>query len=224
MIGVISDVHGNYPALQAVLEKLDAAGCGRIISLGDVSGYYCMVNACIEELRKRNVVNIMGNHDFYLVHNLKCGRSYTVNMCLDYQRKALAEENLMWLKQSVPYIREKGMWLVHGSWHDYVDEYISDFSFLDQVDSDIRLYLSGHTHVQKKVRGRSAVYVNPGSVGQPRDGISTAAYAVIDEKGAVCRRTEYDIDRIAYEMKQAGFPERISSCLYSGVKIGEDGR
>lgn len=225
MIGLISDIHGNFPALQAVLEKLDKVGCDRIISLGDVSGYYCMVNECIEELRKREIVNIMGNHDSYIVYNEKCGRSYTVNVCLDYQRKILKTENLTWLKQSEPYIRENGMWLVHGGWHDYVDEYVADFSFLDEGNADIRMYVSGHTHVQKRIDGKYASYINPGSVGQPRDHIPTAAYAVIDEKGTVClKRTEYDIERIVYAMEEAGFQERVSSCLYSGVKIGEDGK
>lgn len=225
MIGLISDIHGNYPALQAVLDKLDKAGCDRVISLGDVSGYYCMVNECIEELRKRNIINIMGNHDFYIIYDKKCERSYTVNVCLDYQRGILSEPNLAWLRQSVAYIREDGMWLVHGGWHDYVDEYVTDFSFLDEKSSGIKLYVSGHTHVQKEVDGEYAAYINPGSVGQPRDHIPTAAYAIIDEKGTVrLERAEYDIDRIVYEMEQAGFSERVSSCLYSGVKIGEDGK
>ena len=52
VIAIISDVHGNYPALKAVLAEIDNIGCNRIISLGDVSGYYCMVNECIEEFRK----------------------------------------------------------------------------------------------------------------------------------------------------------------------------
>ena len=223
MIGIISDIHGNYPALEAVLKKLDAAGCNRIISLGDVSGYYCMVNQCIEELRERSIVNIMGNHDSYIVYNRRCERSYTVNVCLDYQREILTEANIGWLKLSVPFIRENGIWMVHGGWSDYVDEYVTDFSFLDKKNEDIKIYMSGHTHIQKRVDGESAVYLNPGAVGQPRDHIASAAYAIIDDNGMIyLERAEYDIDHIVYEMKRAGFPERLSSCLYSGVRIGED--
>lgn len=225
MIGIISDVHGNYPALKAVLTKLDAAGCEKIISLGDVSGYYCMVNECIKEFRERNIVNILGNHDSYIIHNGRCERSYTVNICLDYQRKILTEENVNWLKQSVTCIKEQGMWMVHGGWNDYVDEYVRDFSFLDESNAEIDMYISGHTHIQKKIEGKCAIYFNPGGVGQPRDHIPTAAYAIVDdERKIILARTEYDIDYIFYEMKKAGFDERISSCLYSGVKIGEDGR
>ena len=79
MIAIISDAHGNYPALKAVLSEIDKLNCGRIISLGDVSGYYCMVNECIDEFRRRNIVNLMGNHDYYVLGRVDCPRSYTVN-------------------------------------------------------------------------------------------------------------------------------------------------
>lgn len=222
MIGIISDIHGNYPALIAVLYELDRIGCKKIISLGDVCGYYCMVRECIRELRQRNIVNIMGNHDYYMINNKKCNRSYTVNLCLDYQREILNEEDINWLKKSVQYIKRDGIWMVHGGWTDYIDEYVNDFSFLDH-NNDISLYISGHTHIQAKKIGKHAVYCNPGSVGQPRDSISTAAYAIIkDNNEAELKRVEYDIDSIAYAMRKNGFQQRIYSCLYSGTKIGGD--
>lgn len=222
MIGVLSDVHGNYPALIAVLDEMDRAGCDRILSLGDVAGYYCMVNECIEELRKRSVLNVLGNHDSYIVNHGRCPRSGTVNYCLDYQRRILKPENLQWLCQSVPFIKENGMWLVHGGWNDFVDEYVSDFSFVDDA-SDSKLFISGHTHIQKEVTGRYAKYYNPGSVGQPRDHLPTAGYLLIDDSGKVTlKRTEYDIDWIAAEMDRAGFQKRVTSCLYRGTRIGED--
>lgn len=223
MLGIISDIHGNYPALQAVLTKLDKLGCKDIISLGDVCGYYCMVNECINELKDRGITNILGNHDFYIVNNEKCGRSYSANLCLDYQRKILTKDNIEWLKKSVTYIRMDNMWLVHGGWHDYLDEYVTDFSFLDKENTGISIYISGHTHVQKRVDGEWAVYFNPGSVGQPRDYDSRAAYATINGMGEIkLERVEYDVECIDYAMKRAGFPKRISSCLYDGTKIGEN--
>lgn len=224
MIGIISDIHGNYPALCAVLSELDRCGCEEIISLGDVCGYYCMINECIEELRKRNVLNIMGNHDYYILNNESCGRSYTANICLDYQRKVLKKENIAWLKKSVKHLKRDNMWMVHGGWHDFLDEYITDFSFLDDETSNIDIYISGHTHVQKMVKGKHAIYINPGSVGQPRDGIPSAAYGIIHKTGQIeLKRTAYNIDEIAAKMQEVGFHKRISSCLYRGVKIGDDG-
>ena len=222
MIGFISDIHGNYPALKAVLSELDKIGCTQIYSLGDVSGYYCMVNECIQELKERGIENILGNHDYYIVNNQKCPRSYTVNLCLDYQRTILTEDNLNWLKKSKSEIKLKDIWMVHGGWNDPLDEYINDFTFLD-VEQETKKYLSGHTHVQMRREGKYGIYVNPGSVGQPRDNNPLAAYAVLD-KDIELHRVEYDIDEIAFAMKKAGFDERVSSCLYHGVKIGADGK
>lgn len=225
MIGIISDVHGNYPALCAVLKELDACGCEKIISLGDVCGYYCMINECIQEFRKREIVNIMGNHDYYILHNENCGRSYTANLCLDYQRKVLTKENLEWLKKSVSDLKVNDIWMVHGGWNDFLDEYISDFTFLDKLQSTIKIYVSGHTHVQKYVQGKYGKYMNPGSVGQPRDGIPTAAYGIINDDGEIeLKRCKYDIDEIVNNMAKAGFQERVASCLHLGVKIGDDGK
>lgn len=223
MIGIISDIHGNYPALKAVLQKLDKAGCQKIISLGDVVGYYCMVNECIHELRERNIINILGNHDNYIISGSRCERSYSANLCLDYQRKILTYENIAWLRQSALYIREQGYWMVHGGWKDFIDEYISDYSFLDIPENKNQTYISGHTHIQTYIHGKYADYYNPGSVGQPRDGQASAAYAVLDDHYILhLRRTEYDIEQIIFEMKKVDFPERISSCLYYGCKIGQN--
>ena len=224
MIGLISDVHGNYPALCAVLEKLDNLGCENIISLGDVTGYYCMVKECIEEFRNRKIVNLLGNHDYYIINNTQCERSYTANLCLKYQRKILTESEVEWLRRSPLSLEKDGIKMVHGGWHNYIDEYLEDFTFLNDK-TDTALYVSGHTHVQKYIEGKYANYLNPGSVGQPRDHIPSAAYAIVDEKRNVqLYRTEYDIDWIVYEMKKVGFEERMSSCLYYGMKIGEDGK
>lgn len=222
MIAILSDVHGNYPALKAVLNEIDKLNCNMILSLGDVCGYYCMINECIEELRMRNVINIMGNHDYYIVNNEKCVRSYTANLCLDYQKRILKTDNFKWIKQSVPEYKTPYFWAVHGGWNNFLDEYIDDFSFLDE-ESKFKFYFSGHTHVQKYVSGEKSVYINPGSVGQPRDYKNTAAFCLIDDKQKIIfKRVKYDIDLISKKMKEAGFPERVSSCLYYGVKIGED--
>lgn len=224
MIGIISDIHGNFPALKAVLDEMDRYNCSHVISLGDVCGYYCMINECINELRNRQIINILGNHDDYIIHNKKCGRSYTANLCLDYQRNIIEEKNFIWLEKSVEYFKEDKIWMVHGGWNDYLDEYITDFSFLDEK-ADVKLYVSGHTHVARVEKGSFAEYLNPGSVGQPRDHDSRAAYAIIEDNGNIkLGRVEYDIDWIAYEMEKSGFPERVSSCLYGGLKIGEDGK
>lgn len=221
MIAIISDVHGNYPALDVVLKEIDRLGCEKIISLGDVSGYYCMVNECIDEFRKRNIVNLMGNHDYYVLGRGDCPRSYTVNRITEYQRKIITQDNLRYLERSTLGIDNQLFSARHGGWNDPIDEYIDDFDFNDVSDKNVGIFCSGHTHVQKIVRNENKVYFNPGSVGQPRDFDPRAAFAIIYDDGTVeLRRVEYDIDLIAQKMAEVGFEERTYSCLYTGERIG----
>ena len=93
VIHPLSGEVGNFPALQAVLHEVDAIGCTEIISLGDIAGYYCMVNECIEALRTRDVKNLLGNHDHYLLAGKPCDRSRSATRCLEYQSQHIKEEN-----------------------------------------------------------------------------------------------------------------------------------
>lgn len=221
MIAIISDVHGNYPALMAVLKEIDELGCSTIISLGDVSGYYCMVNECIDEFRRRNIVNIMGNHDSYLLGYGCCPRSFTVNKCIDYQKKIISNENINYLKRSVEKIDNAIFSARHGGWSNPIDEYVTDFDFSLAEHFFGNIFCSGHTHVQKLVKNNTKIYFNPGSVGQPRDNINLAGYATIDDNGSVkLYRIKYDIDAIAAKMKSEGFENRVFECLFKGTKIG----
>lgn len=221
MIAVISDIHGNFPALQSVLEKINKLNCDRIISLGDVAGYYCMINECIGLLRKNNVLNLMGNHDWYLVNSERCTRSTTANFCLDYQRKIITTENYNWLSKS-PYVFKNGfVWAVHGGWKDYLDEYVRRFDFEKFFLSEERIFCSGHTHVQFYESQAGKTYFNPGSVGQPRDDNPKASFATISDIGIVkFYRESYDIAQIEREMVVCGLPRYVCNCLYYGEKIG----
>jgi predicted phosphodiesterase len=218
MIGFISDVHGNFPALSAVLQKLDETGVLRVYSLGDVAGYYPMVDDCIALMRERKVTHILGNHDDYLVNHKIAARSMTVNRLIEYQRKRIKPEHLAWLAASGDHLDEPEFFAVHGGIHDYLDEYVVDFQFPESIPQ--RLFLSGHTHMQKRIERDEYTYCNPGSVGQPRDGDPRAAFAVLDASGALrLARTEYDIDAIVKSAKAAGFSPRIYEGLYTGEGI-----
>ena len=126
MIAIISDVHGNLPALTSVLAEIDRMGVGRIACLGDVAGYYCSVNECVEALRARDIVNLMGNHDYYLTSGTGSPRSTSANRCLDYQRRTITEDNLRWLAASPPRAIADGVSIVHAGWNDPIDEYLYD--------------------------------------------------------------------------------------------------
>ncbi len=220
-IALISDVHGNYPALLSVFKEIDRIKCQKIISFGDIVGYYCMINEAIALCRKNNVVNILGNHDNYLLSGNRSIRSSTVNICLDYQKKIISKDNYSWLQCSVSMYRNNNQWFVHGGWNNYLDEYVNSFNFNKLLDLSVKIFGSGHTHVQSLQINNGTTYINPGSVGQPRDGDSRAAFAILDtSEGSVSlHRICYDIDHIAFAMQDAGFDDRYYAGLYTGKKI-----
>jgi predicted phosphodiesterase len=219
MIAILSDIHGNYPALEAVVMDARQRGCARFISLGDVAGYGAQPGECIDLLRSLGAVNILGNHDSYITMGGDCPRSKVVTQIIDYQRGVLHEDQVAWLKESVPTLREEEMLFVHGGPEDPQDQYLYTIS-PETVPDGMRWLFSGHTHVQVIADFGDRGYCNPGSVGQPRDGDSRAAYATIDNGEITLHRVSYDIDRAVAAMKAAGFEPFCYENLYRGAQIG----
>ena len=221
MIAVVSDIHGNLPALQAVLAKIDELGCTRIISLGDVTGYYAQPSECLELLRERDAIQLLGNHDEYLVAGTACPRSKLVTELLQHQKKVVTPEQIEFMAGLESRYDDGDASFVHGGWRDPVDEYVYKIE-PGRFPAPFRFFFSGHTHVQSRVpldNGR--LYCNPGSVGQPRDGDSRAGFAVFTGDDVKLHRVEYDIDAAAQAMRDAGFSEpRLWTNLYEGAQIG----
>lgn len=215
MIGIISDIHGNYSALETVLDFLDKKGISEIYCLGDVVGYYSQVNECCEELRKRHVKCVMGNHDWYMIAESFCPRSRSVNDCLQYQKKVITKDNLDWLSHFPVYIKNDVGNMVHGGWTNPIDEYLEPSEkYFKRMP--FNRYFSGHSHIQQLVQYSSSVYCNPGSVGQPRDGDCRASFALFDDGNIKLCRVNYDIEKTCRLMDEAGF----SSYYYGSLKDG----
>jgi diadenosine tetraphosphatase ApaH/serine/threonine PP2A family protein phosphatase len=219
MLAILSDIHGNLPALEAVVADARAQGATRFISLGDVVGYYAQPGACIEVLRGLGASNILGNHDSYITLDEDCPRSKVVSEIIRYQKGILAPAHVDWLRASVPLHREDGCLFVHGGPEDPRDQYLYTIS-ARRIPDGVRLLFSGHTHVQIHADFGDRAYCNPGSVGQPRDGDCRAAYALLDGATVTLRRVAYDIDRTAAAMKAAGFEPFCYENLYQGAQIG----
>ena len=241
---IVSDIHANYEALEAVLE--DARGrYDRILCLGDLVGYGADPNQ-VAEWAKSNVVSIVrGNHD----------RACTGTDSLEYfnpsaqasafwTRGALTPGNSNYLEHlargplHVAHNVGGGFDLVHGSPLDE-DEYLvglEDVQFL-RPHLDTKLTFFGHTHLQGGFqlgpRRASRVLmnrvlelepddyylINPGSVGQPRDGDPRAAYALYspDDRTVEFRRVPYDIGKAAAKILQAELPQSLAMRLFEGV-------
>ena len=212
MIALISDIHGNYEALKAVLSQIDQMGIRDIYCLGDVTGYYSQVNECCDELRKRKVPSVMGNHDWYMASGIDCLRSQSVRDCMAYQRKIITDQNRLWIESFPTMIKVQGISLVHGGWNNPIDEYLEpNEKYFKSIDGN--LFASGHTHIQRIDKYTDKIYCNPGSVGQPRDGDNRAAFAVFDGANFELCRVKYDYKKVGFLMDLAGFNSYYYGCL-----------
>jgi len=217
-IAIISDIHGNYEALIQVLSKIDEMKVDKIYCLGDVVGYYSQVNECCNELKKREIPTLMGNHDWYMASGSFCPRSQSVNDCLVYQRKVITEENLNWLKTFQIQFEFENIKMVHGGWTDPIDEYLIDPSeeYFEKITGDI--FFSGHTHIQSLHKFKNKTYCNPGSVGMPRDNDPRAAFAIIENNGITLHRVIYNVHKVFELMEKAGFNDYYYGGLLTGSK------
>ncbi|WP_096018327.1 metallophosphoesterase family protein [Campylobacter lanienae] len=221
MIGIISDIHGNYPALKAVIEELEKKGISNIICLGDICGYYSQVNECLELVKSLTENIVIGNHDYYIINNENCPRSNSANRCLDYQRKVIKPELLKWLSKKPAQAVYYGINCVHGGWNNYLDEYF-DYKMLDSLNIKEKYAVSGHNHIPVVINDANIKYCNPGSVGQPRDGNYKASYAILNNnKDFEIYRVEYDYKETQEHMKKVGFEEYFYKNLEYGLKIGD---
>jgi predicted phosphodiesterase len=219
MLAILSDIHGNLSALEAVIADAKKNGCNEFISLGDVAGYYSQPGECINILKELGAKNILGNHDSYITLNQNCPRSKFVTEIINFQKSILTDNQVRWLKESKKSHAEKGALFLHGGPNNHTDEYLYTIRE-DIIPEGYRWLFSGHTHVQSYTDFGQRGYCNPGSVGQPRDGDPRSAYAILSQSKIYLKRVEYDIDKTAEAMKKAGFEPFSYENLYKGSQIG----
>ena len=220
MIAIISDIHANFTALKAVIKDSKQKGCTEYICLGDIAGYHSEINETIELLRGlENLRFILGNHDVYLIEKTGCPRSKLLTSILRYQEESIKPDNLKWLTGGVLFIREADTLFTHGGPDDTQEQYLYKIE-RNIFQPGTRRIFGGHTHVQKVINIDDKQFCNPGSVGQPRDGDSRAAYAILHENTILLQRVAYDIGKTQSAMKSAGFPEHCYLNLSHGTQIG----
>jgi putative phosphoesterase len=229
-IAIISDIHGNLPALEAVLSDIERKNISRVICLGDLVGYYCFYNEVIDIIRQKNIPTLMGNHDYALAFsNGNIGRSKTATMILKKQLTGITRANFNFLK-SLPIkmeflLNKIKIICAHGGPNRYLDQYITEpeKDFLDHFNDDKRTtyFLSGHTHIPKKFTRGCFSYFNPGSIGQPRCGDPRASYLTLSETQATIVKIKYDINKVLIKMKELGYEDYVSIGLLKGIGIGQ---
>ncbi len=216
-IGVLSDIHGNRVALDAVLA--DMPDVEALVCAGDVVGYNPFHGACVETIRERSVPTVMGNHD----RAVATGSSFAFNSAagagVRHARETLDDDQIAWLA-GLPDERHEfddRVKVVHGH-PDDPDRYTYPDQFSPRLLGEETVLVLGHTHVQAHEQYTDGIVLNPGSVGQPRDGDPRAAYAVVDlDRLSVSEhRVAYDIDRVQTAVDEAGLPEQTGDRLENG--------
>jgi putative phosphoesterase len=216
-VGVISDIHSNLVALEAVLE--DMPDVDRLVCGGDVVGYNPWPAACVDAMRERDVPTVMGNHDRMVASDRNFRANSMARAGVELARERLNDVQRAWI-ENLP--RERTLFdgrlkLVHD--HPEVQDrytYPEDFSPALLGDEDVLVL--GHTHVQHHEAYDAGVVLNPGSVGQPRDRDPRAAYAVLDLETLSVEehRVEYNVERVADEVREAGLPNATAERLADG--------
>jgi putative phosphoesterase len=216
-VGVLSDVHANRVALEAV--AADLPDVDRLVCAGDVVGYNPWPADCVEWVRERGVPTVMGNHDRAVATGTAFRFNGMARAGVAHAAKELTDEQVEWLR-GLPDERtlfDGRVRVVHGHPED-PDRYTYPREFgPDLLDGEEALVM-GHTHVQHHEVYEAGVVLNPGSVGQPRDGDPDAAYAVLDldDLRVEERRVPYDVERVIEAVGDAGLPERIGTRLREG--------
>ncbi|WP_408959987.1 metallophosphoesterase family protein [Natrinema sp. 74] len=219
-VGLISDIHSNRVALEAVLE--DMPDVDKLCCAGDVVGYNPWPAECVDALRERDVPTVMGNHDAAVAVETPFRFNGMAKAGVEHAETQVSDDQLEWLA-SLPGERlecDGRMKLVHGHPDDpdRYTRYTYPREFSPRLLDDEDVLVLGHTHVQGTERFAEGIVVNPGSVGQPRDGDPRAGYAVVDLEALTVEthRVEYDIEAVQDAVDAAGLPKRIGTRLARG--------
>src|SRR6476660_9537202 len=211
-VAVISDIHANRQAFEATLEAVAASDAAELWCLGDLVGYGADPDACVELAREHAAVCLAGNHDLAVTGEIPIDEfSRGASLAVQWTREVIAAENLEFLQTLRPQGEEGAIGLYHASPRDPVWEYVLS-TLLAELCLDVqekRICLIGHSHVALSFvrrEGELATGVprdldagewllNPGSVGQPRDGDPRASWLMLDLDAMAARfhRSDYDI-------------------------------
>jgi diadenosine tetraphosphatase ApaH/serine/threonine PP2A family protein phosphatase len=242
-VAILTDIHSNLPALEAVLAAIHQSGIKKRWCLGDVVGYGAQPDECAKLVSEHCELSLVGNHDLAVTGEISIDVfSASAAAAVEWTRANADPSTIEYLKSLRPEDTNHEVGLYHASPRDPVWEYVLA---VDQARECIeeqsgRVSLIGHSHVALwfsdgsgpdggdgggQAEGGKEIdltedrwLLNPGSVGQPRDGDPRAAWLELDtdEWKATYHRVQYDIDRAAEPIREKGLPEHLADRLYVG--------
>jgi len=240
-VAIVSDIHGNRHAFEAVLDAIEDSDSEEMWCLGDLVGYGAEPDACVELARQHAAISLAGNHDLGVRGSLPLEQfSRGAALAATWTQETITPESLAYLKTLEPTHLDESVGMYHASPRDPVWEYV-----LSPLQAELcfdaqqhRVCLIGHSHVAlsfSRAPGATATgqtrdadeeldlgsgewLLNPGSVGQPRDGDPRAAWLELDDEAwtAIYRRTEYDIAGAAAAIREARLPDSLAERLAFG--------
>ncbi|HJQ75409.1 MAG TPA: metallophosphoesterase family protein [Gaiellaceae bacterium] len=241
-IAVISDIHANLHALEAVLAAIDSEGTDELWCLGDLVGYGPRPNPCCALVKERAAVCLAGNHDLGVLGQLELEEfAPDAVASARWTRKVLEDDARAYLESLSPIARTEGVELFHGSPRDPVWDYVLSAEAAEAAFelTEEPVVLVGHSHVplalaaadgsmagglapegtEADLRGGARLVLNPGSVGQPRDGDPRAAWLLLDygTGRASFRRVAYPVERTQEEIRERGLPDALAERLARGI-------
>ncbi|RPJ25153.1 MAG: metallophosphoesterase [Chloroflexi bacterium] len=237
-VTIFGDIHGNLPALEAVLADMRARDLSSLYCLGDLVGYGTFPNEVTETIRDRNIPTIMGNYYQGVGNNSDdCGCAYTSKEAETLGKRSIAwtnqhtsADNKLFLQQLAAQIPLElngfRVLLVHGSPRK-INEYLYDDRpdatmerLLDLAQADV--LVCGHTHIPyHRILPSGRHVVNTGSVGKPKDGNADACYVVLkannSDLAVTFRRVPYDVERAAQAIEASDMPNEYAQMLRTGI-------
>jgi putative phosphoesterase len=227
-IVIISDIHSNLEALEAVISSLDSYD--EIFCLGDLVGYGAQPNEIISRIRfLKPRILITGNHDFAVVTGDTSNFASHAALAVEWTRQEISSENLSYLRdmQLFSSFTQDDICVkaYHGSPREPLDEYVfpgtADYILKSMVETaQCDILLLGHTHMPIEFRSNSLYLFNPGSVGQPRDSDPRASYGILEiEKQNInfkIKKVNYDIDSAAAKILKKPVPNFLADRLHLG--------
>jgi len=242
--GLISDIHGNLPALERVLEEFELAHVDKIICCGDIIGYGPFPNECAALVRDRQMIAVRGNHDTLIIGETEIEEfSMNARRAALWTRGQLSPETQEFLASLPLPAHTQFIEITHASFRDPLWEYILDkrIAYYNFHVFESRLGFFGHSHIPSvfqwnrgdvlggRIAGSTELFfepgerylVNPGSVGQPRDGDWQTSCAIVstDSDLASVRfiRLEYDVEETRRAMQKIGLPPPLYDRLLVGA-------
>lgn len=223
---VVSDIHANWPALAAIDESYDVCLC-----LGDLVDYGPMPGECVRWAMSNARYAIRGNHDHGVAQGIPVsgdtGYRYLTRVTRPSMWESLSAEERRYLLQ-LPVTQRftlggKKFLLVHATPRDPMDEYLlRDPELwsrrLQNVEADV--VCVGHSHIQFNLMVGDTLVINPGSVGQPRDGDPRAAYAIIEDNKVELKRVAYPVEETVARVEASDLPERARQMLVHSFRHG----